>query len=210
VHQYADAEISADTAAGPVRLSIETDYPWDGRVRIEVLAAPGSAWSLSLRVPAWSAVSTITDGDQDRVPVAAGTYWASGLREWRAGDIVVLDLDMTPRVTVPDPRIDAVRGCVALERGPLVYCVETADLPPGVALEEVRVDADVRPSPIERSDLATKVVGLALPAVQVPFDGGAPRPINIEAIPYFAWANRTVAAMRVWIPVRHESSDRRQ
>jgi DUF1680 family protein len=210
VQQYADAEVAADIPAGRVRLSIETDYPWDGRVRVEVLAAPRSPWSLSLRVPAWSAASTITDGSRDRVPVSAGTYWASGGREWQAGDVVVLDLDMTPRVTVPDPRIDAVRGCVAIERGPLVYCIETADLPPGVTLEEVRVASDLRPSPVERADLAPDIVGLALPAYQASFDGGSERPIEIEAIPYFAWANRTVEAMRVWIPVRSESSDRRQ
>jgi DUF1680 family protein len=210
VHQYANAEISAATSAGLVRLSIETDYPWDGRVRVAILDAPETPWSLSLRVPAWAAGSTVTDGDRDRVSVGAGTHWASDQRTWRAGDVVVLDLDMGPRVTVPDPRTDAVRGCVALERGPLVYCVETADLPPGVSLEEVRVDANVRPSPIDRSDLATNIVGLAVPAVQAAFDGGASRQIDIGAIPYFAWANRSVEAMRVWIPVRSESSDRRQ
>jgi DUF1680 family protein len=210
VQQYANAEIAADIPAGHVQVSVETDYPWDGRVRVKVLAAPATAWSLSLRVPAWSATSTVTDGDRGRVPVVSGTYWASGPREWQAGDVVVLDLDMTPRVTIPDPRIDAVRGCVALERGPLVYCLETADLPPGVALEEVRLDGDVRPAPIERSDLATNVVGLAVPALQVPFDGSTERAIDIEAIPYFAWANRTVEAMRVWIPVRPAASDRRQ
>ncbi|MEX1170676.1 MAG: beta-L-arabinofuranosidase domain-containing protein [Chloroflexota bacterium] len=210
VHQYANAEIAAETPAGSVRLSVETDYPWDGCVRVQMLQAPDSAWSLSLRVPAWSHASTITDGDAAPTPVPAGSYWASGPRAWQPGDAVVLDLDMTPRVTVPDPRVDAVRGCVALERGPLVYCIETADLPPGVVLEEVQVDRDVQPASIERTDLATHLVGLTMPAVQADFDGQDERPIEIGAIPYFAWANRAVEAMRVWIPVRPESSDPRQ
>jgi DUF1680 family protein len=210
LQQYANAEIAADLPEGPVRLSVETDYPWDGRVRVEVLDAPSAPWSLSLRVPAWSGASWVTDGEQDRAPARAGTYWSSGDRAWRAGDVVVLDLDMTPRITIPDPRIDAVRGCVALERGPLVYCIETADLPPGVTLEEVTVAPDLRPEPVDRPDLAPGVVGLALPAAQVPFDGTPERPIDIGAIPYFAWANRAVEAMRVWIPVRSEPSDRRQ
>jgi hypothetical protein len=210
VQQYANAEIVADTPAGPVRLSMATDYPWDGRVRVEVLEAPDSAWSLSLRVPAWSRASTIRSGDAAPTPIPAGRYWASGPRAWQPGDAVVLDLDMTPRVTVPDPRVDAVRGCVALERGPLVYCIETADLPAGVALEEVRVDRDVQPAPVERADLASPLVGLTVPAVQASFDGQDERSIEVGAIPYFAWANRSVQAMRVWIPVRPESSDRRQ
>jgi hypothetical protein len=210
VQQYANAEIATETPAGPVRLSMATDYPWDGRIRVEVLEAPDSAWSLSLRVPAWSRASTIKLGDAAPTPIPAGSYWASGPRAWQPGDAVVLDLDMTTRVTVPDPRVDAVRGCVALERGPLVYCIETADLPAGVALEEVRVDRDVQPVPVERADLASPLVGLTVPAVQASFDGQTERSIEVGAIPYFAWANRSVEAMRVWIPVRPESSDRRQ
>lgn len=207
IHQYANGEIAADTTAGPVRLSVETDYPWHGRVRVAVVEAPGSAWSLSLRVPAWSATSTITDGDAAPAAIPAGRPWVSGPRAWAPGDAVVLDLDMTPRVIVPDPRIDAVRGTVALERGPLVYCIETADLPAGVAVEGVRVERDSKPTSVERSDLAPSLVGLATPARHVDVDGTSDRPIELAAIPYFAWANRSVEAMRVWIPVP-ESSDR--
>ena len=72
-------------------------------------------------------------------------------RDWRAGDRIVLTLDMPVRVTEPDPRIDAVRGCVAIERGPIVYCVESADLPAGVDLEDDRAvaigQADRGPAP---------------------------------------------------------------
>ncbi len=210
IQQYANAEITADTSAGPVRLSVETGYPWDGRVRVTVLEAPGSAWTLSLRIPAWSAASTIADGDRAPVGLPAGRPWVSGPRAWKAGDAVVLDLDMTPRVTVPDPRIDAVRGTVAFERGPLVYCIESSDLPTGVALEEVRVEPDVEPRAVARPDLAPSLIGLAMTARQVTFDGGSDRPIELAAIPYFAWANRAVDAMRVWVPVRSESSDHRE
>ena len=210
VQQFAPADIAVDTDAGRVHLSMETDYPWDGRVRIEVIEAPSTAWSLWLRIPGWAAGSTVTDPDGNTGPAQVGTYWSSNARVWQPGDIVVLELDMTPRVTVPDPRIDAVRGCVALERGPLVYCLETADLPPGVELEEVRIDADVRPVPIQRTDLPVALIGLTVPALRQPFDGGEPQPIEVGAIPYFAWANREVDAMRVWIPLRSEAFDRRQ
>lgn len=210
VQQFANAEIAAETGAGPVRLAVETDVPWGGRVAVRILEAPGSPWSLSLRVPAWSAASTITVVDDGPAPVTPGRYWASGSRAWQAGDVVTLDLDVAPRVTVPDPRIDAVRGCVAIERGPLVYCIETADLPAGVALEDVRVAPDVVPQPIDKPDLATPLIALAVPAVQAGVDGHADRPIEIVAVPYFAWANRRVEAMRVWIPVHSEPSHRRQ
>jgi DUF1680 family protein len=210
VQQFAPADLAVETDAGPVHLSMATEYPWDGRVRIEVIEAPSAAWSLALRIPGWSAESSVTEPGGATATAQAGTYWSSGARVWRPGDTVVLELDMTPRVSVPDPRIDAVRGCVALERGPLVYCLETADLPAGVELEEVRIDADVKPVPIERADLAVPLIGLTVPAYRQPFDGGKPHAIEVGAIPYFAWANRQVDAMRVWIPVRSEALDRRQ
>ena len=73
---------------------------------------------------------------------------------------MVLTLDMPARLTVPDPRIDAIRGSLALERGPLVYCIKSADLPAGVAVEDVAIDATVEPENEARPDLADPVVGL--------------------------------------------------
>jgi len=222
IHQYATAEIAAQTAGGPVRLSMRTDYPWDGQVVVDVLETSPEPWALSLRIPVWADGATIRDGDGEPFRPQPGGSWSSGSRTWQAGDRVTLELDLRPRVTRPDPRIDAVRGCVALERGPLVYCIETADLPAGVAVEEVRVEPDVVPATVARPDVQPALVGLDLPAVQRrfagsdwPYDetvehgagGGA---IAVRAIPYFAWANRTVDAMRVFIPVRGEEPDGRQ
>jgi DUF1680 family protein len=102
---------------------------------------------------------------------------------------------MDARITRPDDRIDAVRGCLALERGPIVYCIETADLPVGVEVEDVRLPADARPEPVVRSDLAPDAVGLRVAAATM--DG---QDFPLEAVPYHAWANRKVDAMRVWIP----------
>jgi DUF1680 family protein len=108
---------------------------------------------------------------------------------------MTLILDLPVRVTSPDPHLDASRGCVALERGPLVYCIETADLPDGLALEEVELDPAAKPLQIARPDLGPEVIGLAVPASQ----RGA-GPVEVGAVPYLAWANRTVGAMRIWIP----------
>jgi DUF1680 family protein len=115
---------------------------------------------------------------------------AAWTRRWQPGDRIELDLGMTPRVTPPDRRVDAVRGCVAIERGPLVYCIEAADLPAGVELEGIRLPATDL-ADIERHDVAPSVVGVRLSGTT---------PNAIDAIPYFAWANRRQGAMRVWIP----------
>jgi DUF1680 family protein len=142
--------------------------------------------------------------------VAAGR--AELTRPWRAGDTTVLELELAVRVTEPDPRVDAVRGCVAVERGPLVYCLESADLPPGVALEELRWDPRREPVAVPRPDLGEVVVGVAVPVVRGPSQGpgpagaggdtagAGPDQLTAGAVPYFAWANRGAEAMRVWIP----------
>jgi hypothetical protein len=107
---------------------------------------------------------------------------------------VVLDLEMPVRRTEPHPRVDAVRGCVAFERGPIVYCVESVDLPGGVVLEDVRWDAGREVEAVARPDLGDEVVGVDVPAEAA---GGR---LTLRAIPYHAWANRGDGGMRVWLP----------
>ena len=204
VHQYASADLNAEVPGGAVRLAVRTAYPWHGRVTVQVLQAPGHPWTLSLRVPEWcrSAVLTGPGGAQPR---AAGAGYAELSRSWTAGEEAILDLELPVRVTEPDPRVDAVRGCVAIERGPLVYCLEAADLPPGTRLEDLRWDPEREPAAVPRPDIGEEVVGVAVPVLHRPpgaqgaADAGAGE-LWSGAVPYFAWANRGAGAMRVWIP----------
>ena len=201
VHQYATASIAAEPGAGPVRLAVTTDYPWSGRIEVRVEETPAEPWTLSLRISSGARAARLS---LPGVPARAvhGAI-ATERRGWRPGDVIVLDLELATTVTPSDPRIDATRGCVALQRGPLVYCIETADLPDGPELEDIEVDATVRPAVEDRPDLAPGIVGLTMPAhlrrsgVR---SGAASESIELRAIPYFAWANRSVEAMRVWIP----------
>ncbi|XVV15894.1 glycoside hydrolase family 127 protein [Actinoplanes sp. CA-131856] len=169
LHQYATATIGA----GPRRLRVDTNYPWDGRIAVQLLESPAEPWTLSLRVPRWCRTATLTGPDGTHA-VAAGVVKRH--RRWQPGDLVELRLEMPPRVTEPDPRIDAVRGCAALERGPLVYCLEEADVP------DLTWDFSREPALLPRTGLAESLVGLD------------------TAVPYFAWANRGAGGMRVWIP----------
>ena len=209
LHQYASSTIRACPASGPVELGVDTGYPWSGRVAVEVVSGNDAEWTLSLRVPAW-ARAAILDGH----PVEPGGY-ASVTRRWRAGDTAVLELDVTPRFTAPNPRIDAVRGCLALERGPLVYCFEELDLVPGARLDDVAVDATVDPVDAGPVEPLGGVPAVAVAGVVRDPDGwrdvayrdvrdlpsaGATVPARLVAVPYFTWANRGEGAMRVWVP----------
>jgi DUF1680 family protein len=193
IHQYASSDIEATLAGEPVRLAVRTEYPWNGRVTVHIDQSPDRPWTLVLRVPGWCRSAKLTlPGSTD--PLMVGPGIAEQTRLWAVGDTIVLDFDMPVRVVQPHPHVDAVRGCVAVQRGPLVYCVESADAPPGVELEDVRFDAGREPTTVERPDLGTGVVGVAIP---VHANGSV---TTMAAIPYFAWANRQVEAMRVWIP----------
>ena len=198
VHQYADGRAAcrrrqADRSACGSTPTTRGAARWRSRSS----RRPSTPWTLSLRVPGWCGSASVEVAGAGREAVPADARTVERTRPWTAGDRVVLSLDMPPRVTLPHPRVDAVRGCVALERGPLVYCVETADVPAGIELEDVRVDADVRPAETVRDDLPGSPVGLAV-AARAAGTGAA---IEIGAIPYFSWAHRPVEAMRIWIPV---------
>jgi DUF1680 family protein len=204
IHQYATAELAATVAGGTVALAMETAYPWEGRVTVRVDATPDVGWSLSLRIPGWCRSATLVEPDGRTRDVARDAGQVEIRRTWQAGDRVVLDLAMPPRTTHPDPRVDATRGCIAFERGPLVYCLEAADLPAGVDLETVAIDETVEPVEVDRRDVAPGVVGLRVPAVVRGLEpAGAPasdRSLDACAMPDSLWANRDVGAMRVWIP----------
>ena len=137
VHQYAGSRLSA----ADLDLEVTTDYPWSGAVYLRVLAAPAAERGIALRIPAWSAHTRISVNGESHHP---GPGYRQLRRRWQAGDGITLHMDLTPRWTHPDRRVDAVRGCVAIERGPLVYCFEQADQAAGVHVD----DLAVRPSAV--------------------------------------------------------------
>ncbi|MFH9008521.1 glycoside hydrolase family 127 protein [Streptomyces afghaniensis] len=211
LHQYADAELATTLADGQgVALRVRTDYPSGGRVAVRISRSPARPWTLSLRVPAWTAGATawLVDPDGQRRTVAPGT--ARLTRAFRPGDEIRLELPVAPRWTESDPRIDAIRGTVAVERGPLVYCAESADLPDGHDVDALRVDPSAEP---EDGPDGTVVAPGELAAPADPHDTAWPYhplgrataptadPTGITLVPYHSWANRGPSTMRVWLPL---------
>ncbi|HEU5475278.1 MAG TPA: beta-L-arabinofuranosidase domain-containing protein [Actinophytocola sp.] len=206
LHLYGSADIEAP--AGGLR--VRTGYPWAGRVEIVPTRDADRPWTLALRIPSWCEEFTVTI---DRQPVDAvpENGYVSVTRTWRAGTRILLDLRMPPRLVAAHSHVDAVRGCVALARGPLVYCVEQADLPDGVTLEDVRLDPSAPVRAVEQPGHPYVMVILAA-AGAVVADPGAlytgypppadptPRSVDLTAVPYFLWGNREAGGMRVWLP----------
>jgi DUF1680 family protein len=211
VHQYAPGTISA--LQGRIRLDVETAYPWEGNVRFTVRETDSAPWTLQLRVPAWCKGATVAVNAQASQSDTAQGY-VSIERVWRAGDTVELELPMVPRLVEAHPRNDSTRDSAAIERGPIVYCLEACDQDPSVNLLDVQLD-DTAPLVEQwRGDMLEGVVSVeAQGFVCDPAPWGdelykplgaagdlSRAPLRLTAIPYYAWANRGPHAMRVWIP----------
>ncbi|MEV6305728.1 beta-L-arabinofuranosidase domain-containing protein [Actinoplanes sp. NPDC051861] len=195
LHQYVPG-----TVAG--RVTVTTRYPADGEIHIRVDEDADEPWSLSLRVPAWA-------GDGATLTVGGHTWevepgYVTERRRWRRGDEVVLCLPVEPRFTHPDPRVDAIRGCVAVERGPLVYALESVDVPGADSVDEIRIDPEHAPV-LRGGQVLVRARRLTLSDEDWPYAAAPPRPAaedlgEVPLIPYHTWANRGPSTMRVWLP----------
>jgi len=206
LHQYASATIHARIGGGrEVALRMETGYPADGRLRVTVVASPETPWTLTLRVPAWAQGAQIAVGGERRT-VEPG--YATVTRLFALGDVVILDLPVAARWTWPDPRVDALRGQVAVERGPLVLCLESTDL--GASVNHVRVRTDA--PPVDR-DGVVQVPASTLDLAEGPWPYGPHGQADgagtvrgqvdrglVPLVPYYQWANRGSSTMRIWMP----------
>ncbi|SFR83230.1 hypothetical protein SAMN05428970_2763 [Agromyces sp. CF514] len=200
LHQYAPSVVRTVLEGGrDAAFEVETSYPRSGSVVMRMLEDSAEPWQLSLRVPAWAAGAALTlrpadDGPTQEWSAAPGMVSVS--RAWRVGDEVVLDLPTDPRFVAPDSRVDAVRGCLVVERGPEVFALESVDLDgtPLAASDfaDLRVDASV--APVDGASGAGVVVRL----VDARTDAAA----DVPLVPYHAWAERGPSTMRVWIPSR--------
>lgn len=222
LHQYVEGRFTAETGRGAVTLEVVTDYPWQGVVAVTVADAPDGEVELALRVPEWAgAASLVVNGDS--VGAAPTDGWWVVRRSWVAGDTLRLELPLEVRFTAADPRVDADRGALAVERGPLVYCLESVDHP-GHRLDDLLLDQSV---PAEEVSGAGPLAGVTLLRLggqlrsrSVTPDGWWPyrqvtagyatsedvaseagKSLALTAIPYYAWGNREPGAMRIWLPI---------
>ncbi len=194
---------------GPYRVKQATDYPWEGRVEIAVEKAPRDA-AIHLRIPAWAEGASVrVNGKTVTGPIRAGAY-AAVRHAWRPGDMLTLTLPMDVRLTRAHSKVDAARNQIAVERGPLVYCLESCDLPEGVDISEIILPRVIRLKPQMEPNFLGGVVTLRGRALRLPRDDAhlyttlsdhKPRPIDVKLIPYYAWKNRGVSQMAVWLPI---------
>jgi hypothetical protein len=218
LHHFTGAQVSTSLAGGILALDMVTDYPWSGTVTLRVTDAPPAGCGLAIRVPGWSSNPKFLLNDAPVVATVQHGYLIIR-RRWQPGDVITCDFAAVPRLAYPSRRIDALRGTVAIERGPLVYCAEQADQPAGLDLE----DLALRPGELRDREATVPGMGAtvlieasasALPPATgpgLPYSrehAGQPAGdrVTVTAIPYFQWDNRDSAPMRVWMPLADAAS----
>ncbi len=207
VNLYIQGSAAATVNGRKLTLNVETDYPWDGKIVLKPHVDQTAKFDLRLRVPGWCHGATVAvNGEKLSEPMTDRGYLVVG-REWKDGDVVALSLPMPVERIAANPKVRADTGQLAIQRGPLVYCLEACDqaeplanlvLPRGAELRTekarellggvvvVKGFAETASEP----DWTNTLYQAVLRSTRVP----------ITAIPYFAWDNRQPGAMKVWLP----------
>jgi len=195
----------------------KTNYPWDGSVELAVAPARPADFTLFLRIPGWTDTARVAVNGKAVAGAVAGQYLPIR-RRWTAGDAVSLQFNMAPQVLEANAEVVENNGRVAVQRGPLVYCMEQIDQGEGVVLKDVALAVGEKSGgqfqeKFEK-DLLGGVLVLRHPGAvyeesadrsSLYFSHNAPprksRPIQLTFIPYYAWANRVQTPMQVWTPM---------
>lgn len=195
-----------------IQLSQETKYPWEGKVKITLEEVSGDGdIAIFLRIPAWSASTNIkVNGEVVECEKTPNAY-VPIKRTWEKGDCVELDLEMETRLVCAQPAVESARNQVAVSRGPIIYCVESKDIPQKCSIKELYIPSDIQLQAVFDEQCCggiTKLAGEVWSEARCPSSdtlyynvNNSPnklQKISVKFIPYYAWGNRGKSEMSVW------------
>jgi len=218
LHLYDNSELNWHLENGVgLKVVQKTNYPWEGTMEITVTPAQPANFTFYLRIPGWADRAQVAVNGK-AIPGAKPEEYLPIQRQWSPGDVIRLQMEMPVQVLQANPQVTDDAGRVAVQRGPLVYCMEEIDQPEGVVMSDLAVDLGQKPESRFQSetkrDLLGGVVVLRHPGVA--YDRAASRsalysrysgqplksrPVPLTFIPYYAWSNRQETSMQVWTPV---------
>ncbi len=217
VNLYMSNEADLDVDGKKVVLSQSTSYPWNGDVTVTVDRNNAGSWAMKLRIPGWvrnqpvpSDLYTYSDnlrpgytvkvnGEPVSATLEKGYFTID--RKWKKGDKVEIHFDMEPRTVKANNKVEADRGRVAVERGPIVYCAEHPDN--DFSVLSVFMNQNPQFKVVERPDLLCGINELVTDAQILQYDDKGrltTEDVTLTLIPYYAWCHRGSGEMAVWLP----------
>jgi DUF1680 family protein len=220
VNLFVGSNTTIPLKSGNVGVKMETNYPWDGKVKLMIDPVKNSKFNLYLRIPGWSQGQTSTNdlydlsdfgsaiiylkvnGKDEAVRMENGYMIIN--REWKKGDIVMYELPMQTNKVIAREELKQDKGRIAIQRGPVVYCIEGADNN-GKAWNVI-IPQDTKFETIDYKvlDESVKALTAEVPVITVGEDGLSLKTEKkkIIAIPYYTWANRGKNEMQIWLPTK--------
>lgn len=218
VNLYIQGKSEMKTADNQVQLVQTTGYPWDGKVSIQVKPEKESEFAVRLRIPGWLQSTPVASDlyayttpaekytlkvNGSTVKPAEGDGYATIVRTWKPDDVIELELPMEVRRVKANDQVEDDRGMLAMERGPIVYCLEGIDQPDSVVFNKF-IPADAKIDATFDPNLLKGVMVLSGTAKEVAQDGSI-KDVPFKAVPYSTWNNRGAGQMEVWVA---DSKDR--
>jgi uncharacterized protein len=213
INMYGGNVLSTKLKDGSViKLAQTTNYPWDGKIIIEIREAPKNSAGIHLRIPGWCNKYQIKVNGM--VPASTGginhTGYKSIARTWKTGDKIELTLEMPATLIESNPLVEETRNQVAVKRGPVVYCLESPELPQQDIFDVV-IPSNIKLQPVAMKVDNGHVMALTGEATLLENNkwkntlykevNTTMKPVKIKLIPYYAWGNRGKTNMTVWMPL---------
>ena len=192
-----------------IKLSQKSNYPWNGDVEITIEESKSEPFEILLRIPSWAKGSTLKVNGQKVNSIVPGDYKRLN-RHWATNDVISLHMPMETKFIEGHPRIEEVRNQVAVKRGPIVYALETPDLPKGTAITDVYIGSNKELKPIHKPDFLGGVTTIEtdllirkdkLTGMYNEVSKPTMETYPTQLIPYYTWSNRGQGEMTVFIPI---------
>lgn len=211
INMYGGSNLSTKLKDGSfIKLEQVSNYPWDGKIVITINEITVKPTSIFLRIPGWCKNAGIKiNGKKVLQTIQLNTY-NELKRSWKAGDKIELTLDMPATLIESNPLVEETKNQVTVKRGPVVYCLESSDLP-NQNVFDVVIPSSVKFQPMPMKIDNSEVVALTGDAKLLQNSNWnnklyrevntTTKPVRIKLIPYYAWANRGKTDMTVWMPL---------
>ncbi|GAA3783935.1 glycoside hydrolase family 127 protein [Flavobacterium ginsengiterrae] len=211
VNLYGSNTLNTKTENGEaLEIEQQTNYPWDGKITLKIVKAPKDLQAFFLRIPGWSqnaevSVNNLKITDQ----IVSGTYLKLN-QKWKKGDVIELNMPMPVELMEANPLVEEVKNQVAVKRGPLVYCLESDQLPAKISVNDVALKLNSKFTTNNFTLNNRNLVSIEAEAVINPnnsWNKALYKPLSskdatsvpVKLVPYFAWGNKGQGEMTVWM-----------